>query len=422
MSMLSPKNPEDDANLIVQPLARSQRKFLFFSLIAIFVIAVPVFVFHAIGYRYDFFDPMRTIVSTGALYVSAPDATAQIYVNEQPVRDARVFRRASYIQHLTPGMHRIHVSAPGLHTWVKELPVYPHIVTEAEAFLLPERSQLRVVTEYVDTTSDVPLVSPAQFDFFTDSASTTMPLEILAGTNQATSTVGTTTDARVQIPKLNPEYTVLEELFETLSIARASLVDRAIDTARQAFLFQTTPATTTATSATSSTSTMETATTTKVRSQFSLFERGEEVYVSYTGTSRDIPYYFCVPQASMASTTEVYGAHVMQGVRAVMAATVDDLTTETGNSNRICRQEILIDRQGAEVYSFDFITVGSEAVLMHREDGVFVTEIDDRSWQNTQKIYGPTAEAIVVENNRVYLKDSQGFYAELLLTLIASNI
>jgi hypothetical protein len=420
MAMFTSNKSDDDANLIVEPLARSQRRSLLLLLVGVFVVAVPVFVFHAIGYRYDFFDPARSIVSTGALYVSVPDATAQIYVNGQPVRDARVFRRASYIQHLTPGMHRIHVSAPGLHTWVKELPVYPHIVTEAEAFLLPEQPQLRVVTEYVDAMSDMPLVSASQFEFLTTAASTTMPLDILVSTTSVVSTAVATSSVGVQVPKSNPEHLVLEELFETLSSERLSLVDRAIDTARQAFLFQTTLTATTG-PATSSTSTMTVATSTKVRSQFILFEREDDVFVSYVGNNRDIPYYFCVPQAIIASTTEIYGAHVMQGVIAVMAATGEDFTTETDNRNRICRREILIDRQDAEVYSFDFINVGSEAVIMHRVDGVFVTEIDDRSWQNTQRIYGPTAEAIVVENNRIYIKDSQGFYAELLLTLIAAN-
>lgn len=409
-----------DENLVVEPLARSQRKFLFFSLITIFVIAVPVFVFHAIGYRYDFFDPTGSIISTGALYVTVPVDEAQIYVNEQAVRDARVFRRASYIQYLIPGMHRIHVSAPELHTWVKELPVYAHMVTEAEAFLLPVRPQLRMVTEYVDVGRGTSLMSAKQFAFVTEVATTTAPIEVMATNTRPISTSATTT-SRPQVPEINPEYAVLEEMFTAQASTSKTFVDRALDTARAVFQFQTTPTGSSLESEMERASSSIEVTTIKTRGQLTLFRRGGEIFVAYSGNSNDIPYYFCVPQASAASTTEVYGAHVMQGVNAVLAANHDDLVTETDNSNRICRPEIKIDRQGADVYSFDFVNVGNEAVILHREDGVFVTEIDDRSWQNTQKIYGQTAEAMVVENNRVYIKDEQEFYAELLLALIDAN-
>lgn len=421
MPMFSSKK-HDVRDEVVEPLARSQRKLLFYTLIVIFMIAVPVFVFHAIGYRYDFFNPTSSIISTGSLYVTVPVSSAQIYVNDQAVHNARTFRRASYIQYLIPGMHKIHVSDTDLHTWVKELPVYPHIVTEAEAFLLPQRPQLRLVTEFVDIASDAPLVNNKQFDFIAATASTTLPIELLASTTKAVNVSTGATSTVPLVAKENTEYEVLEELFATSSVSASSLADRAIDTAKQVFQFQTASSPSTTTTDDSLVESMSnTATTTKTRGQLTLFEKGEDIFVSYIGASRDIPYYFCVPQANVASTTEVYGAHVMQGVRAVLAASEDDMVTETDNSNRICRQEILIDRQGAEVYSFDFINVGNEAVVMHRPDGVFVTEIDDRSWQNTQKIYGASVEAMIVENNRIYLKDKQGFYAELLLVLITGN-
>lgn len=413
------KKPSEE-NLVVEPLARSQRKFLFFLLITIFVIAVPVFVFHAIGYRFDFFDPTRSIVSTGALYVTVPVDTAQIYVNEQAVRDARVFRRASYIQYLVPGMHRIRISAPELHTWVKELPVYAHMVTEAEAFLLPLRPQLRMVTEYVDAGSGASLMSAKQLAFVTEIATTTTPIEVLATSTRAISASATTT-AQPQVPEINPEYAVLEEMFTAQASSSKTFVDRALDTARAVFQFQTTSMDSSLESEMERSSSSIEVQTIKTRGQLTLFKRGSEIFVAYSGSSRDIPYYFCVPQASVASTTEVYGAHVMQGINAVLAANHEDIVTETDNSNRICRPEIKIDRQGADVYSFDFVNVGNEAVILHREDGVFVTEIDDRSWQNTQKIYGKTAEAMVVENNSVFIKDEQEFYAELLLALIATT-
>lgn len=405
--------------IVVAPLTRAKRAWLFRLLFLVFVVSVPLFVFHAIGYRYDFFAAERSIVLTGALYITVPDETAQIYVNEMPVRDARVFRRASYIQQLTPGVQRVHVSAPGLHTWVKELPVYPYIVTEAETFLLPVRPQLRLVTTLIDELTDNPLLTAEQLEFINETASTSMSVSLvtLATTTPARGATATTSPALPRGAQSNPEFTVFEERFAAVSTSSTTMVDRALSTARETFGFETMPAATTSDTQAST----SVATTTRVKGALTVFERADDVFVAYTGNLRDIPYYFCVPQMGLASTSEVYGVHVMQGVQNVLAVTESEMISESDANNRVCRQEILIDRQGAEVYSFDFLTVGSGAVLMHRADGIFVTEIDDRSWQNTQKVYGATAVAVQVDNNRVYVQDEQGFFAELLLTLLTPN-
>lgn len=394
---------------VAEPLARIKRKFLFLSLVVIFCVSVPMFVFYAAGYRYVFLDDSRTIISTGGLYVFSSDPTAQIYVDEAEVRDARVFRRALYIQNLTPGMHRVHVTAPNLHTWVKVLPVYPHIVTEAEAFMLPVVPQMRVITKYLDTTSNIPLVDLKQFYFLKEHASTTL-VQVFA-TSTATTTVR-------QVPKLNSEYELMADLFTAQRVISESLVNRVINNAVESFQFQTSP---TRTQTGTPNTTGELATSTKTRGSLSLFQNGEDIFVRYEGDQSGIPYYFCVPQATIASTTEVYGAHVMRGIQTVLATTATEPVTETGNQNRVCREEIMIDRQGAHVLDFDFINIGVETVIMHREDGVFVTEIDDRSWQNTQRIYGPTAEMLLIDSNRVYIKDTGGFYVELFLTLLESQ-
>jgi hypothetical protein len=66
---------------------------------------------------------------------------------------------------------------------------------------------------------------------------------------------------------------------------------------------------------------------------------------------------------------------------------------------------------------FDFFPGSSDLVLEHRTDGIFVVEIDDRSWQNTQQIYPASAEKVVINNGRIYVRDG-GINLELLTTLI----
>jgi len=47
---------------------------------------------------------------------------------------------------------------------------------------------------------------------------------------------------------------------------------------------------------------------------------------------------------------------------------------------------------------------------MHLQDGVYVTEIDDRAWQNTQLLYPGEGLKVVVENDIIYLKDRELYF------------
>jgi len=383
---------------ILQPLPQSRRRFVFLSLLTLFICAVPIFVFYATGYRYDIFSPMGSITATGGLYISVLSEDGELFLNEVPVSDVRIFRNASYLQNLTPGIQRVHVQSPGLHTWVKELPVYAHIVTEAEAFLLPVVPQVRLITEYVTATgTPVLMVLPTEATTTVIFASPT--LKLIATTSMATSTY-----------VKNNEFDYVEQLFGTSTESEATLLGRVVGEVSGAFQFASPNdpiATTTATSTT---------TTTQLRNNIELFVRGTELFVRFVGNERDIPYYFCVPRATIASTTELYGAQVMHGVAAAMATnTLLYNTTETltETTARICRDEIRIDTQSKNVLQFDFFPGSSDLIIAHLEDGVYVVEVDDRSWQNTQKIYPASAEKMMIDNGRIYIKDEH-VYLELL--------
>lgn len=384
---------------ILQPLPQARRRFVFFTLVTLFVCAVPVFVFYATGYRYDFFAPNGSITATGGLYISITSEDGDLYLNEAPVRDVRIFRNASYIQNLTPGIQRVHVQSPGLHTWVKELPVYPHIVTEAEAYLLPIVPQVRLITEYITATGS-PVVRGEAV------ASTTLPFASTTLSITATTSMATSSYIR------NTEFDFVEQLFGTTTESEASLLGRVVGEVSGAFQFAPipAPATTTATS---------TATTTRLRSNIQLFERSGEVFVRYVGPERDIPYYFCVPRANIASTTELYGAQVTSGIRAALASDSRQFSSQetiTETTSRICREEIRIDTKSKKMLSFDFFPGSTDLIIVHLEDGVYVVEVDDRSWQNTQKVYPESAEKILIDSDRIYVKD-ESIYLELLTSI-----
>jgi hypothetical protein len=369
----------------VKPLPRARRRFVFVSLLLFFVCAVPIFVFYATGYRYDFLNPDATITATGGLYVSVGAEEGEVFLDEEPVRDSRLFREAMYIQNLTPGLKRLHVQAPGLHTWVKELPVYPYIVTEVAAFQLPLVPQVRPITEFQTSTGTAVYLRTSSTTKLFDGVSTTVPFI-------ATTTRATTTFER------NSEYTFILSLFATSTTATSTLLNRVVGEVTDALQL----------SDKSPTTTEPVATTSKQVDDLILQEQGDDIVVTYIGNERNIPYYFCVPQAALASTSELYGPSVMRGVSLVLAAVPEE--SESNTLNRLCRNSILIDRQNQTVLNFDFFPGTTDLVVLHRTDGVFVVEVDDRSWQNTQALYPYPVDEVVVNNGRIYAKQGTALF------------
>jgi hypothetical protein len=162
--------------------------------------------------------------------------------------------------------------------------------------------------------------------------------------------------------------------------------------------------TTQSASSTASTTAEDTATTTIKQNNTVLFERGDDVFVRYTGDDTSVPYYFCVPaKIETASTSARYQAQLIAAEEAYASeqGTTSSTTSavHVNNTDLRCRHEIKIDRHWATVLS-----------LMHRTDGVFVTEVDDRAWQNSQQIYPASARAIKVDGGRIYVEDEGRLY------------
>lgn len=374
----------------VQPLPRARRRFVFLTLFLFFVIAVPIFVFYATGYRYDFAGN-GAITTTGGLYITVGGEEGDVYLNEEPVRDMRIFRNAIYIQNIVPGMQHVHVQAEGLQTWVKDLPVYPYIVTEAESFALPVVSLIRPIAKYTNASGTQVFPAVASGTKLFEGVSST--ISFATATSVATSTY-----------TKNPEYDFVIGLFSTTT-ATTTLLTRVVDGV-------TTALTRSEQDATGSTTI---ATTTKRFDDLVLSERNGDIFVVYDGPKNSTPYYFCVPKASLASTSALYGNHVMLGVAQAVASenvpAVADIATE-----RTCRTEIRIDRQWKTVLDFDFFPSTTDIVVLHREDGISVVEVDDRAWQNTQMLYPKPVDELVINNGRLYAKDGDMIF-ELITVL-----
>ncbi len=375
----------------VQPLPRARRRFVFVTLFLFFVCAVPVFVFYATGYRYNFAGGNSTITTTGGLYITVGSEEGDVYLNEEPVRDMRAFRNAIYIQNIVPGMQHVHVQADGLQTWVKDLPVYPYIVTEAESFSLPVVPQVRPIARYTNATGTLVFTGVASGTKLFEGVSTTAIF--VTATSSATSTYSK-----------NPEYDFVVGLFST-STATSTLLTRVVDGVTTALTRN----------GSQDEATTTVATTTKQQDDLVLSELDGDIFVTYVGPKNSTPYYFCVPKAPLASTSAMYGNHVMLGVASAVAAENLPATTDM-ITERICRTSIRIDRQWKKVLDFDFFPSTTDLIVLHREDGVSVVEVDDRAWQNTQMLYNKPVDELVINNGRLYAKDGDMIF-ELITVL-----
>lgn len=378
----------------VQPLPYKHRTWFFRILLTVFVCAVPVFIFYAAGYRISFDDTEQNIVSVGGIFVSAEAEETVIYLNEEVVENYRLFQRAAYIPNLPAGMHRLHVQGEGVHTWVKELPVYPHIVTEAQAFNMPQTPQVRLITPY-RTATGTQVVRGA--------ASTT-PLG--SSVTHRASWFASSTIATSSLQR-NEEYTFVTELFTATSTNNSETLRTRIRTQIEgAFLFSTEQATVTAST------TDPSATTTREVTHRRLYETADGLFVQWIGSQNDFPYYFCL-NLSQASTSDV---GLTSYIANNLANVLEGQQQLTNRGDFACRETIRIDTQGKDILLFDFFPDNNDLVLVQLTDGLYVVEVDDRAWQNSQLLYPGSEFSVVLENQQIYISD-QGYYFELLTTL-----
>jgi hypothetical protein len=374
----------------VKPLPYSHRNYFFYTLATIFLVALPFLFLYATGYRFTFND--GTLVGTGGIYVAAERTGAEIYIDGELVRETRVFRRAFYAQSLDPGTHRVHVQKDGHHTWVKELPVYRHLVTEAQAFNLPLVPEVRVISPWKDLANVTQLKATS-----TLVASTSNSFKIATNTKALT------------LAKANDEeYKNLIKLF----VEATTTVEAIKPTS---FLFTPIPIATTSTS-----TEVVVATTTKENRGVRLYQAGEDIFAEFVGLRESMPYYYCAEEFEALGTSsapllspanKLQAANIAESEVTELIHPIQQVTEESE-----CDQIIRIDRQWQKVTAFDFYPGSTDFVVMALENGVYVVEVDDRSWQNSQPLIKGNNLDMKVENGQIYVYDGELIYQVILET------
>ena len=378
----------------IQSLSYKKRQSFFFVLVVIFLIALPVFIFYTSGYRLNFDNQETSIVTTGGIYITADNLGVDVYLDEEKVEKPRLFRSAYYIQNIENGLHRLVVQGTGLQTWVKVLPVDSYIVTEAASFNMPTLPHIRPIPDFVNVSGAGVYVSQSTTSDMFPKATTTGNFIIVKKVTPASLLE-------------NSEFVYVEELFATSTASSTSIINR-LEEEIERFRF-------------SSTTTASSTTVPEIlyveQNNMRIVEQGDDIFARWIGSGPTTPHYFCTPDIATSTVSFRYGAHIVAQMEAQRLSTTTPLHVEQG---RICRSEIRIDRKWQQIKYYEFFPRSSDLVVLQLQDGLYVTEIDDRAWQNTQMIYpGDTFETVVTDTN-IYIKED-GRYFELLTVIDEAN-
>lgn len=354
----------------VEPLPYRRRVWFFRFLLLLFVALVPLFMFYATGYRVAWLEDGGNIVSVGGIFVSAEANDIAMYINEAPVENMRLFQQAAYIQNLPAGTHRLHVQGDGLHTWVKELPVYPQLVTEVTAFNMPTVPLLRYIPEYTTATG-----TPVLFAL----SSTTAPVATSAVTYSNQWIVLPPQTATTTLVA-NEEFDYIEQLLAATT-TNNTLIERIGDEIDR-FMFSS------ATPTVATTAPIELVTRDRL---LSFVE--DQLAVTWQGSDDDRPFYFCDQE--------------------VVADPVSGGATTTV---RTCRDTIPLANTSRDTTYFNFFSNAGDKVLLTHADGLYVQEVDDRGWQNAQRIYPHSNIQVVQDGTQIFIVDND-YYFELLTTV-----
>lgn len=391
----------------IKPMSRSLRRLTFLTLCTVFICAIPFLFLFATGYRLDF-SGTGNLISTGGVFIAVEQEEVEAYIDDELV-PARRFRSAFYAHSIEPGTHRVHVQKEGHHTWVKELPVYPHLVTEVQAFNLPLRPQARIITRFETATG-----TPVVFGLDALPASTTEPVR--RATSTATSTY-----------VVNPEFAEKAASFglalKATTTTQAGRVLNKIEEAATNIVRG--EATSTKDVATT---TDEKATTTKEYGGVRLFERDQDVYALWVGSRENMPYYYCAESFPRLEIKEISGVEKKPALETILvkeskeSKEAEKKDIESGPvvqevpADSECVPEIRIDRKWQKVQYFDFFPGSTDLLVVVLDDGVYAVEIDDRSWQNMQPIMQGRGLSARIDNGHVVVYDGAQFY-EMLFEL-----
>jgi hypothetical protein len=318
----------------MKPIGDLKRKIIFTTLLFIFLILVPFILMLSLGYKK--LDDALSFTKTGGIYIHSELLDTSVFLNGKYYKNNGILARNTLIQKLkTNQYHKVEVHKEGFQSWIKDIYVYPGLVSEGHVLMLPNILEKKEIFPFFDKDGNgvsSPVVGftkiqktkagriiPENQEFI--DAVTLFegenPYEIKVPEIVKSTSAGTST-----IDKDIPEYYV------KLGIKDPEDLDNLIENS----------------------------------DEISWLKNGN-IVLYWTDKIENIPYYYC-----------------------------------DGKEEKICKDEIVMDWKDS-IIKFNYLPGRNDVWVVLVSSGVYAVEVDPRSQRNIQKIYsGENLDFEISEN------------------------
>lgn len=357
----------------MNPLSNRARKLSLAITLILFVIISPLVLAYSIGYRLDDLSKSFGWVKTGGIYIYSDLTNTEVYKDDKFVKAGGYIIKNIFIQNLrTDRDYIFEVKKEGYHSWRKVLPIKESYVTEAHAMMFPKEIEMIAILPFIDesgvattTKSSLTIKNPLYFEqeiLFEMASSTDAVAEgfLSAFSNTINARTGTK-EEEVLDAKINSSA-VLEEIATTTAVTTKTasttiVIKKEIVPKYFLELGIDDPD--------------ELENLIVNNDEVGWIEDGS-VIVSWIGKEDRNPYYYC---------------------------TIEE-----------CKKSIKVNFD-KKILSFNFMPGRNDVIFVLNEEGLWATELDDRSVRNIQPIYfGDNIDFRINSNNRVVVLDDGIFY------------
>jgi len=136
-------------------MTKKTRTILFLICLFLFLLAAPLIIFYAQGYRFD--TESKKITQTGGLFLKVIPKSVEIYLDYTPPAIPKIKKKTDFffgtalIENLLPKKYEIKVVKEGYYPWEKNLEIREKEVAEAKnVVLIPENPNFIILTNEVE--------------------------------------------------------------------------------------------------------------------------------------------------------------------------------------------------------------------------------------------------------------------------------
>ncbi len=132
----------------MKPLTKKQRSLSLIILGIVFISVAPIIVLYSLGYTLD---KDFSFQKTGGIFIHSTISNSAVNIDGKFFKTNGIFIRNTLIQDLVPNKnYKIEVQKEGYQSWIKNIYVYPSIVSEGSVMMMPEKSEIREIFKYID--------------------------------------------------------------------------------------------------------------------------------------------------------------------------------------------------------------------------------------------------------------------------------